>query len=39
MKTTEPNGESWYDMNGRRLQGKPARKGIYILNGKKVVIK
>ena len=39
MKTTEPNGESWYDMNGRRLQGKPVRKGVYILNGKKVVIK
>jgi surface protein len=39
MKTAEPNGETWYDMNGRRLQGKPARKGIYILNGKKVVIK
>ena len=39
MKTTEPNGERWYDMNGRRLQGKAARKGIYILNGKKVVIK
>ena len=32
MKTTEPNGESWYDMNGRRLQGKPVRKGVYILN-------
>jgi hypothetical protein len=39
MKTIEANGETWYDMNGRRLQGKPARKGIYILNGKKVVIK
>jgi hypothetical protein len=39
MKTSEPNGESWYDMNGRRLQGKPARKGVYILNGRKVVIK
>ena len=39
MKTAEPNGETWYDMNGHRLQGKPARKGVYILNGKKVVIK
>ncbi len=35
----EPNGDTWYDMNGRRLQSKPVRKGIYIKNGKKVVIK
>lgn len=39
MKTAEPNGEKWYDMNGRRLQGKPTHKGVYIMNGKKVVIK
>lgn len=39
MKTAEPNGETWYDMNGHRLQGKPTRKGVYIKNGKKVVIK
>lgn len=35
----EPNSDRWYDMNGRRLQSKPVRKGIYIKNGKKVVIK
>ena len=29
----------WYDLNGRRLSGKPTQKGVYILNGKKVVIK
>ena len=29
----------WYDMNGRKLQDKPAMKGVYIQNGKKVVIK
>ena len=39
MKTAEPNGEKWYDMNGHRLQGKPARKGVYIMNGKKVIVK
>ena len=32
------NGE-WYDLNGRKLNGKPAQKGIYIKNGKKVVVK
>ena len=29
----------WYTLDGRRLQGPPTRKGIYIVNGKKVVIK
>ncbi len=28
----------WYDLNGRKLYGKPTAKGIYILNGKKIVI-
>lgn len=29
----------WYTLDGRRLQGKPAQKGVYIQNGKKVIIK
>ena len=29
----------WYTLDGRRLQGIPAKKGIYINNGKKVIIK
>ena len=29
----------WYDLNGRRLLGEPAMKGVFIKNGKKVVIK
>lgn len=39
MKDAEPDGETWYDLNGRRLQSKPVRKGVYIKNGKKVVVK
>ena len=35
---TEDNG-AWYDLNGRKLAGKPAQKGIYINNGKKTIIK
>ena len=31
--------EGWYDMQGRRLSGKPTARGIYINNGKKIVIK
>ena len=30
---------SWYDMSGRKLSGKPAQKGIYVNNGKKIIIK
>ena len=29
--------DSYYSIDGRRLQGEPAKKGIYIKNGKKVI--
>ena len=28
----------WYDLNGRRLAGKPTQKGVYISKGRKKVI-
>jgi len=28
-----------YDLNGRKLNGMPTKKGMYIMNGKKVVVK
>ena len=31
--------EAWYTLDGRRLNGKPSQRGIYIGNGKKIVIK
>ena len=31
--------EGWYNLNGVKLQGAPTEKGIYINNGKKVIIK
>ena len=31
--------ESFYDLNGRKLNGMPTKKGVYIMNGKKVVVK
>ena len=31
--------EKWYDLNGRQLQQKPTKGGVYILNGKKVVLR
>jgi hypothetical protein len=36
-KTVETG--DWYDLNGRKLDNMPARKGVYIRNGKKEVIK
>ena len=33
------NGGEWYDLSGRKLSGKPTQKGVYINNGRSVVIK
>ena len=38
-RAKEVKDDAWYDMSGRRLDGKPTAKGFYINNGKKVVIK
>ena len=32
------DADDWYDLQGRKLSGKPSTKGIYINNGKKIVI-
>ena len=32
------NGQ-WYDLQGRKLSGKPTLKGLYIMNGKKKIFK
>ncbi len=37
-KTTVADG-AYYDLQGRKLEGKPTRSGLYIQNGRKVVIK
>ena len=31
--------DGWYNMNGQKLNGAPAAKGLYIVNGKKVLVK
>ena len=36
---TENTDNRWYNINGQVLNGQPTQKGIYINNGKKVVIK
>ena len=37
--TNYTNSDAWYSLDGVRLNGKPSAKGVYINNGKKVVIK
>ncbi len=36
---TDTSDSSWYTIDGRKLQGKPSVKGIYINSGKKILIK
>ena len=31
--------DAWYDLSGRQLNGEPGRAGIYIHNGRRVVVK
>ena len=33
------DSDAWYTLEGVQLNGKPTRKGIYVNNGKKVIIK
>ncbi len=35
---TIENG-NWYTLDGQKLYGKPVQKGVYIVNGKKIVIR
>ena len=35
----EVKDDSWYTIDGRKLNGKPTAKGVYINNGHKIVIK
>ena len=32
------DNDSWYSIDGRRLQGPPTRKGVYLNRGRKVVV-
>ncbi len=36
----DDNGKAvWYTLQGIRLNGKPAQKGVYIVNGKRIAVK
>ena len=34
-----PFDDAWYDLSGRRLNGRPTSKGIYVFKGKKIAVK
>ena len=36
---TESQNDSWYTLDGRKLNRKPTQKGIYLVNGNKVIIR
>ena len=36
---SEGVADAWYTLDGRRLAGKPTASGIYVNNGRKVIIK
>jgi hypothetical protein len=38
-KTGDVTFDGWYTIDGVRLSGKPSKSGLYINNGRKVIIK
>ena len=39
LSTVNSQLNEWYTLDGRKLSGKPTKKGLYIYNGKKTVVK
>ena len=39
IRTVKPQDDAIYTLDGRKLVGQPTQRGIYIVNGKKVVLK
>ena len=37
--TDDTDEGDWYDMSGRKLNGRPTKRGVYIKNNKKTVIR
>ena len=36
--TSDNDAGVWYCIDGRRLNGKPTQKGVYIVDGQKVIV-
>lgn len=39
MQSSDDTDSEWYTLDGRKLNGKPTARGIYVVKGRKVVIK
>ncbi|MBE6340965.1 MAG: hypothetical protein E7069_09580 [Bacteroidales bacterium] len=39
VNTDASESDIWFDLSGRRLQGKPTTPGLYINNGRKTIVK
>ena len=39
LQTINDKAGEWYSLDGRKMSGKPTKKGVYINDGKKVVVK
>lgn len=35
---TNSDSDAWYDLSGRKLSGKPTKPGLYINNGRKILV-
>lgn len=31
--------DAWYTLNGHQIQGQPTKTGLYIVNGKKIIVR
>ena len=38
-RTTGTGNDTWYAIDGRKLNGKPSERGLYITNGRKIMVK
>lgn len=39
QQSQQTTANGWYTLDGRKLSGKPSKKGVYVSNGQKVIIK
>ena len=39
IEVNNVNDNAWYTLDGRKLNGQPTSKGLYIVNGKKMIVK
>ena len=39
VETFDATNSVWYNLNGQKINGLPTTKGLYIVNGKKVLVK